>query len=125
MKRFPLELQVALENVEFWASMEVRRGDDPAVTLATFNELAEHVSSLAEPAIQRLVRHRLRSIRRLVELKCGSPPVRYGSDGGWEATHARVTWSSGASRHDWAHGHPSSHRERADVARRLKGFRWS
>lgn len=73
MKRFPLEVQVALENLEFWASVEVRRGDDLDTTLATFSELAEHVQACAEPGVQRILRHRLRSIRRLVELRCMSP----------------------------------------------------
>lgn len=70
MKRFPLELQTALENLEFWVAVELRRGDELSMALATFDELARRVSDLADPEDEHLIRPRIHGLRRLVELRC-------------------------------------------------------
>lgn len=77
MRRIPpLELTVALENLDFWASMEVSPRDDRDQVLATFDELAARTRDKAGDADRMWLEQRLVELRRRIELRAqGSGPV--------------------------------------------------
>lgn len=77
----PLELCVALENLEYWLLVEVRPGDDPELTCGIFDELAAQVRELAQPSEQKWIDQQLLRIwhsahQRRAPLHQGRPPTQ-------------------------------------------------
>lgn len=66
-KTLPLDLRTCVENLDFWASTEVRPGCDRRQMLETFDELADRARRLAAPEHRDWLEGRILLSRRRID----------------------------------------------------------
>lgn len=75
LRQLPLELRVAVENLDFWTATEVTDAGDRRMLLATFDEMADRTRSLAEPDQCAWLDHRLGLFRARIDRRTKPRPL--------------------------------------------------